>query len=181
MTGTDLTRTEDRITERRALGRLAAEELRDAVGGIGGLHRGIAERVFTGVEKGVGPAAAPVRLVHDAISDALYAAVRAATGAVGLGTAEAAVRLRDDPTAPAPSTTRRGSLAIGIVTGLRGDALEHQANPIAQPMAVRVGGAAVVPRRDALATAFPAATPRVVVFLHGLFETEFSWRLGAGE
>jgi len=181
MTGIELTRTEDRATEQRALGRLAAAELRDAVGGIGGLHRGIAERVFRGVEKGVGPSAAPVRVVHDAISGALYAALRAATGAVGLGAAEVAVRLRDDPAAPAPSTTRGGSLAIGILTGLRGDALDREANPIAQPMAVRVGGAAIAPRHNALANAYPAATPRLVVFLHGLFETEFSWRLGAGE
>ena len=135
MTGTGLTSTEDRATEQRALGRLAAEELRNAVGGIGGLHRGIAERVFSGVEKGVGPAAAPVRLVHDALSDRIYAAMRAVTGAVGLGAAEAAVRLRDDPTAPAPSTTRRGSLAIGFLTGVRGDVLDRAATPIAQPMA----------------------------------------------
>ena len=181
MTGTDLTRTEDRSAELRALGRLAAEELRNSVGGIGGLHRGIAERVFWGVEKGVGPAAAPVRLAHDAISGGVHAAVRAATGALGLGATEAAVRLREDPSAPAPSTTRRGSLAIAILTGLRGDALEREHNPIAQPMAVRIDGAPVAPRRDALAAAFPAAAPRLVVFLHGLFETEFSWRLGAGE
>ena len=44
-------------------------------------------------------------------------------------------------------------------------------------MAVRVGGEAVEPEREALAAAFPDATPRLVVFLHGLMETEFSWRL----
>jgi pimeloyl-ACP methyl ester carboxylesterase len=181
MTGVEVARMHDRTAELRALGRLAAEELSNGVGGIGGLHRGIAERVFWGVEKGVGPAAAPVRMAHDAISGALYGAVRGAAGALGLGATEAAVRLRDDPAAPAPSTTRRGSLAIAIVTGLRGDALEREEDPLAQPMAVRVDGAAVAPRREALAAAFPAATPRLVVFLHGLFETEFSWRLGAGE
>ena len=181
MTSTELTRTEDRAAELRALGRLAAEELRGALGGTGGLHRGLADRVFMGVEKGVGPAAAPVRLAHDAISGGVYAAVRAAAGLVGLGATEAAVRLREDPAAPAPSTTRQGSLAIGILTGLRGDALEREENPLAQPMAVRVDGKAVAPRREALATAFPAAPPRLVLFLHGLFETEFSWRLGAGE
>jgi pimeloyl-ACP methyl ester carboxylesterase len=39
----------------------------------------------------------------------------------------------------------------------------------------------VAPERDALVAAFPSATPRLVVFLHGLMETERSWRLGAGE
>jgi pimeloyl-ACP methyl ester carboxylesterase len=181
MTGTELATTEDRTGELRALGRLAVEELRSAVGGIWGFHRGIAERVFWGVERGVGPAVAPVKLAHNAISGGVYAGVRGAAGVLGLTAAEAAVRLREDPAAPAPSTTRRGSLAIGILTGLRGDALEREESPLAQPMAVRVDGAPVAPRRDALAAAFPAATPRLVVFLHGLMETEFSWRLGAGE
>ena len=173
--------TEDRTAELRALGRLAAEELRGGVGGIGGLHRGIAERVFWGVEKGVGPAAAPVRVAHDAISGGVYAAARGAAGVLGLGATEAAVRLREDPAGPAPSTTRRGSLAIGILTGLRGDTLEREENPLAQPMAVRVDGHPIAPRREELARAFPSATPRLVVFLHGLMETEFSWRLGDRE
>src|SRR5687768_2838511 len=107
MTSTELTRTEDRTTELRALGRLAAEELRHSVGGIGGLHRGIAGRVFWGVEKGVGPAAAPVKAIHDAVSGGVYAAVRGAAGVLGIRATEAAV-LRADPTLPAPSTTRKG-------------------------------------------------------------------------
>jgi len=182
MTSTELARTtEDRTAELRALGWLAAEELSSGVGGIGGLHRGIAERVFCGVEKGVGPAAAPVRLAHDAISGGVYAAARGAAGLLALGATEAAVRLRADPVAPAPLTTRRGGVAIGIVQGLRGDALEREENPLAQPMAVRVEGHPVAPRRDDLARAFPSAAPRLVVFLHGLFETEFSWRLGGDE
>ena len=32
--------------------------------------------------------------------------------------------------------------------------------------------------REALAAAFPAAMPRLVVFVHGLIETEHVWRLG---
>src|SRR5215204_4066149 len=97
MTSTEVARTtEDRTAELRALGRLAAEELSSGVGGIGGLHRGIAERVFWGVEKGVGPAAAPVRVAHDAISGGVYAAARGAAGLLGLSATEAAVRLRED-------------------------------------------------------------------------------------
>ena len=34
---------------------------------------------------------------------------------------------------------------------------------------------------DALAAAFPDATPRIVVFVHGLMTTEFSWALGGRE
>jgi pimeloyl-ACP methyl ester carboxylesterase len=46
---------------------------------------------------------------------------------------------------------------------------------LAQPMAVRVAGAAVRLEPDAVAAAFPDPTPCVAVFLHGLMETEFSW------
>src|SRR5437588_270757 len=47
--------------------------------------------------------------------------------------------------------------------------------------AVGPGAAVVQVTHDAIAGAFPHARPRLVVFLHGLMETEFSWRLGGGE
>lgn len=64
---------------------------------------------------------------------------------------------------------------IAAITGLTGDALEEQGSPLAQPMAVRVSGEPIDLDPAAVAAAFPHATPRVVVFLHGLMETEFSW------
>jgi pimeloyl-ACP methyl ester carboxylesterase len=48
-------------------------------------------------------------------------------------------------------------------------------------MAVRVGGRPVAPTSDDLSREFPDAGPRVVVFLHGLMETEFAWSLGGAE
>ena len=45
-------------------------------------------------------------------------------------------------------------------------------------MSVRVDGLPVAPERDALAAAFPDATPRLVVFVHGLMGDELGWRLG---
>jgi pimeloyl-ACP methyl ester carboxylesterase len=48
-------------------------------------------------------------------------------------------------------------------------------------MAVRAGGEGVELERGALSLAFPEARPRLVVFLHGLMETEFAWRLGGRE
>ena len=64
---------------------------------------------------------------------------------------------------------------IAAIAGLTGDALEADGSPLAQPMAIRVGGEPVRPGAAALADAFPEATSRVVVFVHGLMETEFSW------
>ena len=64
---------------------------------------------------------------------------------------------------------------IAALTGLTGDALEEQGSPLAQPMAVRVGGTPVELEAGSIAAAFQDATPRIVIFLHGLMETEFSW------
>jgi pimeloyl-ACP methyl ester carboxylesterase len=158
-------------TELRALTALGFDELRQASGGIGSIQRAVAGRVF----RAVGPGAALVRPAHEAITRGVYAALGAGTRAMGVAAASAV----DRRAVPALSTTPRGSALIAAVTGLRGDALEEEGSPLAQPMAVRVAGVPVPPEPGALAEAFPDATPRVVVFLHGLMETEFSW--GTGE
>ena len=95
--------------------------------------------------------------------------------------ADVALESRGAPADRPLSTTPRGAAALAAINGLIGDELERQGSELHQPMAVRVRGRAVAPERDALARAFPAATPRLAVFLHGLMETEFAWRLGARE
>jgi pimeloyl-ACP methyl ester carboxylesterase len=160
-------------SELRALTALGFDELRNATGGLGSIHRAVAGRVF----RAVGPGAALVRPLHEAVTRGVYAGLGLGTRAVGLA-AQAAVARRD---APMLSTTPRGSALIAAVTGLRGDALEAEGSPLCQPMAVRVSGQPVALDPEALREAFPDATPRIVVFLHGLMETEFSWELGGRE
>ena len=163
----------DRVPdERRALAGLAFEELRGATGGLWGMHRAIADRAF----EASGAGALPARVAHDAIAGATYSALGGAVGLLGRA-ADAAVR-----TLPPTEVSRspRGSLVVAAVTGLIGDRLEQERSDLHQPLGVRIDGQRVPPARDALAKAFPAASPRLVVFLHGLMETEFSWRLGAG-
>ena len=59
---------------------------------------------------------------------------------------------------------------LGVLNGLRGDVLEREGSELAQPMTVRARGA----------IAEPAAAPRIAVFVHGLFQTEFAWHYGGG-
>ena len=160
-------------SELRALTLLGFDELRQASGGIGSIHRTVAGRVF----RAVGPGAALVRPVHEAATRGVFAGLGLGTRAIGMATA-AAVGRRD---APALSTTPRGSAVIAAVTGLRGDALEAEGSPLCEPMAVRVNGKAVAADPDSLREAFPDASSRVVVFVHGLMTTEFSWGLGGRE
>jgi pimeloyl-ACP methyl ester carboxylesterase len=162
--------------ELRALSRLVARELGGgAAAGIGGVHQAVAQRVFAAV----GPTARPAQIAHDAVAGAVYAGLRGAATLAGEA-AGAALQLREPRDGRAISATRRGALALAVLNGLYGDALEAEDSDLQEPMAVRVHGAIVAPEPPALAAAFPAATPRLVVFLHGLMETEHAWRRGSG-
>jgi pimeloyl-ACP methyl ester carboxylesterase len=160
-------------TELRALTVLGFDELSQASGGLGSIQQALTRRVF----RAVGPGAVLVRPVHEAVTRGVYAGLGLGTRALGVAAA-AAVGTRD---AAALSTTPRGSAMIAAITGLRGDALEAEGSALCQPMAVRVGGQPVELDAKTLAAAFPEASPRVVVFVHGLMTTEFSWSLGGHE
>jgi triacylglycerol esterase/lipase EstA (alpha/beta hydrolase family) len=157
-------------SELRALATLGFDELARATGGIGQVQRAISGRVF----RMVGPGAVLVRPIHEGITRGVYRGLGAGTRTLGM-VAGAAVARREGPLI---SSTPIGSAAIAAITGLTGDALEDQGSPLAQPMAVRVAGEPIDLDPGAVAEAFPDATPRIVVFLHGLMETEFSWGMG---
>ena len=183
MTGSDSTGTragEDRQAaarkpnELRALSALGFEELRSFPGAIRDMHLGIAQRAF----RGVGPAGRPVQVVHDELSRRAYEAIR--SGAALLGrTADAAIEREGIGRDAQLSSTRRGSALIAALNGLSGDRLERSGSDLHQPASVRVDGEAVALNTSSLEAAFPDATDRLVVFLHGLMGTEFYWDWGA--
>ncbi len=181
MTGTGLASThEDELgtgmrgaNEVRALSALAFEELRSFPGGIRDMHLGIAQRAF----RGVGPTARPVQVIHDALSRRAYDAI--GSGAALLGrTADAAIERQGIGEDVLLSTTRQGSAMIGALNGLIGDRLERSQSALPQPASVRMNGEVVALDAHSLATAFPDASGRLVVFLHGLMGTEFYWAWG---
>jgi len=159
--------------ELRALTTLGFDELARATGGIGSIQQAVSRRVF----RMVGPGAMLVRPVHEGITRSVYRGLGAGTRAVGVAAGHAAARREGLPL----SSTPYGSAVIAAIAGLRGDALEEEGSPLAQPMAVRVGGEPIALEPEAMASAFPAATKRIVVFGHGLMTTEFSWALGGRE
>jgi pimeloyl-ACP methyl ester carboxylesterase len=160
-------------TELRALTTLGFDELARASGGIGSIQRAVTGRVF----RAVGPGAVLVRPVHEAVTRGVYSGLGLGTRALGVAAGRAAARREGTLL----SSTPGGSAVIAAIAGLRGDALEEEGSPLAQPMAVRVAGEPVAADPDALRDAFPGASRRVVVFVHGLMTTEFSWRLGGHE
>jgi pimeloyl-ACP methyl ester carboxylesterase len=160
--------------ELRALSRLASGEIASLPGGIGAVHAAVAARVFGAL----GPVARPVRLWHEGVARGVYAGVGGGLNLAGRAAGEVLARRSTAQQLLPLSTTPRGSAVIAAVNGLVGDVLEREGSALATPAAVRVGGEPVAPRADALAAAFPGATPRLAVFVHGLGETEFAWRLG---
>jgi pimeloyl-ACP methyl ester carboxylesterase len=134
------------------------------------LHRAVAGRVF----RATGRPAEPVRLTHDAVAGTVYAGVRAGTRAAGAAASRPSRRGR--PGRPAGPPSAGAGLVAGALCGVWGDRLEAEGSALAIPMAVRAGGRDVPLTPDALAAAFPARTDRVVVLVHGLCETEDSWR-----
>ncbi len=196
---------ERRRVEVRALAELGCDEVAGTTDGIHGVHRAVSDRVFRYVRLGCGPAVAPVKALHDGITDGVYATISTVARTVGRVAATGA----DWPGERPPSETVRGAVLIGAVLGLIGDRLEEQASPLAaDPVTVRVDGAVVhlgegpVPdgRLDpsevfggagsgasgpndagAGSGASDDTAGRVVVFLHGLTETEHAWGVGGLE
>ena len=161
-------KTED---EAGALVRLGFEELRGFTESIGTMERDIAGRAFSHA-----PLGTPIKLVHDTVAKGVVGALGGAASAAGRG-AQVLVERRPRPERPL-SATLPGGMGLAFLNGLVGDRLERDGSPLQQPMSVRIDGLPVAPERRALAQAFPQATPRLVVFVHGLMGEEHGWLLG---
>jgi pimeloyl-ACP methyl ester carboxylesterase len=162
--------------ELSALAEVAAETIDAlAITPAQSLHRAIARRAFGPTS----PASAPARAVHDSVATALYDGTRRATVAAGALAATALRRATPDEDVRPLSRTPRGRFAISVINGLIGDRLEERESDLAIPMSVRHRGEDVPCQPDAVRRAFRRPTRRIALFLHGLFETEESWRRGA--
>jgi hypothetical protein len=162
-----------RSEEINALGELAG----DAAGGIASqvrdVHASIADRVFGAL----GPSAAPVHAVHDRVAARSYGAARLLSGAIVRGGAGVFSLTRANE--HSLSETPAGRAVLGAINGAWGDRLHGRGSPLATSMELRCGGREVELSRDGLVRAFPGATRRWAVFVHGLGETDDAWRIHA--
>ena len=167
-----------RADEVRGLGVLAGLVLGGGVQRVSQAHAGIAERVFDAVACRVGPAVRPVRAVHDGVASMAYGAVQGSVSA-GARAAGVAASLGAPVDGPALADLPRARVALGVLNGAHGDLLSERVAALALPMSLRHDGHDLAPEPDSLRTAYPAASERVVVLLHGLVETEDAWSLHA--
>ncbi|HXY44374.1 MAG TPA: hypothetical protein VEH29_09305 [Acidimicrobiales bacterium] len=161
--------------ELRALGRLGVQAYCGTVSHIEKAHLGLASLSFGAV-----PAAgAPLRSAHDAIAHSAYRAVRGLGALAGSALAEilpAAGSQQLPLGSSGPSNHLQSALNAAI-----GDRLSAEDSPLAIRMALRSGGRDVPAEREALGGTLDGPAARLAVFLHGLGETEDSWRLGSGQ
>lgn len=163
-----------RRDELTALGELVADGAAAGAAQIREMHMGIAERVW----RGVGPMGVPIRLVHDRLAGAGYAAARELTRATVRGGIDALARVRppsDSSLEDAPS----GRAIVGALNGVWGDTLDRRGSRLSLSTSLRRAGRDVPPTEDDLRAAYPHAQSRVVVFVHGLCETDDAWMIGA--
>jgi pimeloyl-ACP methyl ester carboxylesterase len=159
-----------------ALGRAAGDSVdRLATTPAQGVHAAVAERVF----RQLGPAALPVRAMHDGISTAIYAGVRVGVSAGSRAGAVVAKARGTDP--ELISRTRRGAQFQAILNGLIGHELALEDDALAVHLGLWHQGAPLAPTTEAMETAMPDHTSSLVVFVHGLFETERAWSTGHDE
>jgi pimeloyl-ACP methyl ester carboxylesterase len=162
-----------RREEIAAFGELAGEAAGGLASQIQQMHSGIADRVW----RAVGPAAIPVRLVHDRIASRGYSAARQLTHGLVSGSVRALGSAQPEE-AESIQRTIMGRAVVGALNGIWGDRLAQRHNDLALSMTLRSGGRDVQLTRAGLRRAYPYATSRLAVFIHGLCETDDAWMLG---
>ncbi len=152
-------------------------------------HVGIHDAVVNGMERAFGPGARRVGGLHGAHLGGIYKVVDLGLQAASAAGAVLAAHAPPDAEQPlealaGPAAGRltdhpHASFVLAFVNGMYGDRLASLGHPLAARMMLRQDGAEVPPTPEALAAAYPGATGRLAIFLHGLVETEDSWRFRA--
>ncbi len=146
------------------VGELVVKSARDT-------HFAVADRVGSIARRATRGTSTVPDLVHRGIAGAVYGGLSAGfhAGSVGLD------KLAATGAGPRLEQSPRGRFVSSAVNGLIGDRLLRDRPHMAIPMALRLEGRDVDLTADALASAYPAASGRLVVFLHGLCENESYW------
>jgi pimeloyl-ACP methyl ester carboxylesterase len=163
------------VLEALAVASDAADEV--VLGTVRDVHGAVARRAFGLVNRGTGGAARLPEIVHRGVSGAVYAGLRTGLQATGRGLRAADRRGVGRPV----DATPRGRFLVSAVNGVMGDRLVERGSALAITLAVRHGGRDVGLEPESLRSAFPGATPDVVVFLHGLGENESHWQIRSAD
>ncbi|MDN5796897.1 MAG: hypothetical protein L0H79_14220 [Intrasporangium sp.] len=137
------------------------------------VHRHALHRAYALLPSAV-PGVGLVAGAQEALTGGVYAAVSGGLRAGGF----VARRLAARGGGGSVEATPRARVLRASVNAYRGDRLTGQADPYALPTTVRSAAGDVPLTAAALAAAFPHIRPDIVVLVHGLAETDESWRHG---
>ncbi|RNL78786.1 lipase family alpha/beta hydrolase [Nocardioides marmorisolisilvae] len=150
---------------------LAAEHLDLLiVGAVRDVHDSVSDRVHGAIDLVAGHDTMPHR-IHRGVATGVFAGI-------GLGLRGAAKALRTANAhglGPRVDESAQGRFVVSAVNGLIGDKLLADGSALAIEIGVRKHGRDVPLTPEGLAGAFPDASDHLVVFLHGLCETEHYW------
>ena len=169
-----------RPDEARATGRAAGRTLRHLTAAVRGAHGAVSDTVHDLLAHAIGPIARPVQHVQDTFAAGVYAGV-----GLGLDLAARAAghvvahQQRDDEDRPSVHDGAAAHHVLAIGLGLHGDTMARDSVELAPALQLRRRHRRIHPTPEGLAGGYPDATGDVVVFVHGLFETEAAWALGA--
>jgi hypothetical protein len=155
-----------RLLDAAALLSQVADEL--VVRTVRDTHFAVADRVH-GALRGQPGGASPHP--HRGIAAGVYAGLGLGLRAASAGLGTLAAR----EIGPGLEDSVQGRFTNAVVNGLIGDRLARERPRLAVPLAVRRHGRDVEPARAALLAAYPRATPRLAVLLHGLSENEHAF------
>jgi hypothetical protein len=155
-----------RLSDVRGLRQLAS----DATVGVTDL----VEAMHLTIQRTPGPLGRSPEGSTRGITGLVYRSVRGVTRLVG-GGLDALLDALPPLLADRPSSAEREAV-LAALNGVLGDYLEATANPLAIAACVRVDGTAIALEPESLRAAFPAATGRIVVLVHGLCMNDQQWQ-----
>lgn len=189
MVMTDPIATDDNpaITDRRKADKALISHLRGAgqlvTVGVSGLADTVEamHRNISGLAPIVGPGReGPTR----GITGLVYRSVRTVSRAVGAGvdlTLKQFAPMLENRLAnliKSQSASARREAVLASINGVLGDYLVATDNPLAITMSFRQDGRALGLERDSLGNAFPGASNRLLVMVHGLCMNDLMWQCG---
>lgn len=164
-----------RSDELRDAGSLTGTALGDLAEVVRDVHKAVATRLFALA----GRPAKPIKAMHDGIAAMAYGC--ATLGLKYLPPAAGLVAgTLQDPAAESAHDTPRGRFVLGALNGFWGDHVAESQAALAPPMRMRLHGGALrsVPANLAH-DAGDAVSGRLVVFAHGLCESDLCWSFSA--
>jgi pimeloyl-ACP methyl ester carboxylesterase len=154
-----------------AVGDMLAEGFDGTTRQIKEVHEAVADRSL----RLAGPARGPAKAAHDTLARRVYATLLR-VGPAAIRSSALALGMAFDTEADRIEGSQRGRAAVSAFNGVFGDALARRRNGLALRMSIRADGHDIPADPHSLAQAFPKATPKLALFVHGFGETDASWR-----